>query len=172
MALGHELDVGPITPLQQEENEMKSRSNHCVTCIVSWIFESAQSLNMAKQNRSKRDSRAEECETPLVAFKDVSPLLRALARELHGGSASSLRVWDPFVGSGRSIQLLTHLGFASAFHTPKCALLYGIDAPGTPLMALELPSYSAGITSVALRTPGASGSQHRWRRPEASNFPA
>ena len=57
----------------------------------------------------------DHCETPFQAFRDIEPLLFALAARLKKPKAD-LRIYDPFYCEGSMVEHLNALGFASVYN--------------------------------------------------------
>jgi hypothetical protein len=61
----------------------------------------------------------DHCETAAEAYRDVAPLLRALARRL-GKAPGELRIYDPYFCAGGVAQHLAALGFGNVYN--RCGL--------------------------------------------------
>lgn len=88
---------------------------------------------------------ADHAETPLVAYEDVAPVLRGLAKHLSKQPAD-LRIWDPFYCTGAAAKRLASVGFPSVHH--RCEDFYSIVAAGGDALPehdvlLTNPPYSA-----------------------------
>jgi hypothetical protein len=57
----------------------------------------------------------DHCETPLVAYEDIAPLLQAIATSL-GKSRSTLRIYDPYYCEGSVVANLASLGFLQVYN--------------------------------------------------------
>ena len=85
---------------------------------------------------------ADHAETPLVAYEDVAPILRWLARSLSKTPAE-LRIWDPFFCTGAAAKRLAAVGFPHVHH--RCEDFFAILASGPPAhdILLTNPPYSS-----------------------------
>lgn len=57
-----------------------------------------------------KPSPEDHCETPLSAYKDITPILKFIARSLNK-TPSTLRIWDPYYCAGSIKKRLSTLGF-------------------------------------------------------------
>ena len=57
-------------------------------------------------------------ETPLEAYKDISPLLECIAEKINETS-SSLLVYDPFYCNGQTKVLFNRIGYKSIIHEKR-----------------------------------------------------
>jgi len=61
---------------------------------------------------------ADNCETPLQAYRDLAPILRRLCDEM-GKKADELVIYDPYYCDGGVKRHLNSLGFASVYNVPE-----------------------------------------------------
>jgi hypothetical protein len=83
---------------------------------------------------------ADHAETPLVAYEDVAPVLRGLAKHLSKQPAD-LRIWDPFYCTGAAAKRLASVGFPSVHH--RCEDFHAIVAAGGD----ALPEHDVLVTN-------------------------
>jgi hypothetical protein len=85
----------------------------------------------------------DHCETPLLAYTHLAPLLRALANEL-GKRPDALRIYDPYFCAGATARHLAGLGFPSVHNA--CRDCYADWAQGA------LPDYDVLVTNPPFST--------------------
>jgi hypothetical protein len=81
---------------------------------------------------------ADHCETPSIAYEDISPVLFFLARAV-GKTPSELRIYDPYFCAGSIKRHLVELGYSNVYN--MCEDFYEKIATGTT------PEYDVLITN-------------------------
>ena len=86
---------------------------------------------------------ADHAETPVEAYRDVAPLMAAVAASL-GRSSAGLRIWDPYFCAGSMKQRLGSLGFSDVHNVNEDFYAVTRESRCPPYdLLLTNPPYSA-----------------------------